>query len=280
VVPRNASDRALLKASLTAKVLREEIKGRRAMLAKDPGNVALRDDLAVMLAESGNPAAAVEEFSATLRLKPDSAAARYNVGAALLRSGRSDQAKRYFEDALRADPSHVLANYNLALVLQSGGDLPGAIRHYQSALDGAPDDPESQLVAGTTLARVGRRREGEMYLRRAVQSRPDWPDALTALAWMLAVAPDAAAEQRAEAVQLAERAVALSQRPDPGRLDILAIALAAVGEFDRAIATEEEALRSAAGAGESTRAALRLRLDSFRRREPYQEIPPPEPGKP
>src|SRR3989442_446401 len=54
VVPRSARDRAALSASLTAKVLREEIKGRRAMLAKDPANVALRDDLAVMLADIGD----------------------------------------------------------------------------------------------------------------------------------------------------------------------------------------------------------------------------------
>ena len=89
VVPRSARDRAALSASLTAKVLREEIKGRRAMLAKDPGNVALRDDLAVMLADIGDAGAAAQEFAATLRLRPESAAARYNVGAALLRSPSS-----------------------------------------------------------------------------------------------------------------------------------------------------------------------------------------------
>jgi tetratricopeptide (TPR) repeat protein len=278
VVPQNARDRASLKASLTAKVLREEIKGRRAMLAKDPGNVALRDDLAVMLADIGDPVGAAEEFAVTLRLKPDSAAARYNVGAALLRLGRRDEARGYFEQALRADPNHVLAHYNLALVLQSAGDLPGAIGHYLSALDGAPDHVEIQLVAGAALARAGRRREGEVHLRRVVQAWPDWPDALTALAWILAVAPDGDAAQRAEAVRLAERAVALSQRPDSGRLDILATALAAAGEFDRAIATAEMALRSTAGEAESTRTAIRLRLDLFRQRQRYEEpTPPPQP---
>jgi tetratricopeptide (TPR) repeat protein/mono/diheme cytochrome c family protein len=280
VVPRSARDRASLTASLTAKVLREEIKGRRAMLAKDPANVALRDDLAVMLADIGDAGAAAQEFAETLRLKPESAAARYNVGAALLRLGRPNEARSYFEHTLRADPTHLLAHYNLALVLQSAGDLPGAIRHFLSALDLAPDEGEIQLAAGAALARAGRRRDGEVHLRRALQARPDWPDALTALAWILAVAPDADTAQRIEAVRLAERAVALSQRPDPGRLDILATALAAAGEFDRAIATEEEALRSAAGEAESTRTALRHRLDVFRQRQRYEEpTPAPPPAR-
>jgi Tfp pilus assembly protein PilF len=159
VVPRSARDRAALSASLIAKVLREEIKGRRAMLAKDPGNVALRDDLAVMLADIGDAGAAAQEFAATLRLRPESAAARYNVGAALLRLGRLDEARGYFEHALRADPNHVLAHFNLALVLQAVGDLPGAVEHFRSALDLAPDDAEIQRVAGAALARAGRRRE-------------------------------------------------------------------------------------------------------------------------
>jgi tetratricopeptide (TPR) repeat protein len=277
VVPRSARDRASLGASLTAKVLREEIKGRRAMLAKDPANVALRDDLAVMLADIGDAAAAAQEFAATLKLKPESAAARYNVGAALLRSGRPTEARAYFEDALRADPNHLLAHYNLALVLEAARDLPGAIPHFLSALDLAPDNTELQLVAGAALARAGRRRDGEVHLRRVVQARPDWPDALAALAWILAVAPDVDAAQRSEAVRLAERAVALSQRPDPRRLDILATALAAAGEFDRAIAREEEALRSAAGEAESFKTALRYRLDMFRQRRRYEEYTPASP---
>jgi tetratricopeptide (TPR) repeat protein len=278
VVPKNARDRAALKGSLTARVLREEIKGRRAMLAKDAGNVALRDDLAVMLAETGDSKAAAEEFAATLRLKPDSAAARYNVGAALLRLGRRDEARGYFEQALRVDPKHVLAHYNLALVLQAGGDLHAAVPHYLAALEEAPDNAEIQVVTGAALARVGRRREGEVHLRSALSLRPDWPDALTTLAWTLSVATDVDAAQRDEAVRLAERAVALSQRRNSGHLDVLATALAAAGDFDRATGIAEEALRSAAAEPESVRSAIRIRLNLFRQRQRYEESTPLPPS--
>ena len=46
----------------------------------------------------------------------------------------------------------------------------------------------------------------------------------------------------AEAVRLADRAVALTQRRDANTLDVLAVAHAAAGDFDRAIAIADEAL--------------------------------------
>ena len=76
VVPRDPQQRAALTRSLYAKVLPEEINGRQMMLAKDPGNVALHDDLALMYVEAGRMASAIEEFKASLKLRPDLAAAR------------------------------------------------------------------------------------------------------------------------------------------------------------------------------------------------------------
>ena len=55
VLTRSEADRATLVKDLRAKVLQEEIKGRRVMLARDPGNVALRDDL-LRDADRGRPA--------------------------------------------------------------------------------------------------------------------------------------------------------------------------------------------------------------------------------
>jgi mono/diheme cytochrome c family protein len=156
VVPRSARDRETLRASLRAKVLREEVKGRRVMLAKDAGNVALRDDLAVMLAEIGDLAAAADEFRATLRLRPDSAAARYNVGAALLRLGRRDEARRSFEDALASDPGHAMAHFNLALLLHADGDLAGAAVHYRATLAAERLDEDIRAAARSALAQITR----------------------------------------------------------------------------------------------------------------------------
>jgi mono/diheme cytochrome c family protein len=156
VVPRSARDRETLRASLRAKVLREEVKGRRVMLARDTGNVALRDDLAVMLAETGDLAAAADEFRATLRLRPDSAAARYNVGAVLLRLGRRDEARRSFEETLGVDPGHGMAHFNLALLLHADGNLADAAVHYRATLAAERVDEDIRAAARSALAQLTR----------------------------------------------------------------------------------------------------------------------------
>src|SRR5262249_51186212 len=122
VVPRNPPDRAALTRSLYAKVLPEEIKGRQMMAAKDPSNVALHDDLALMYIEAGRASAAVDEFRVSLKLRPDSAAARFNVGAALLEAGDRRGARPYFEQALQADPGHAMAHNDLGALLLADGD--------------------------------------------------------------------------------------------------------------------------------------------------------------
>ena len=121
------------------------------MLARDPGNVALRDDLLLMLTDAGRLSEAAEEAARSAALQPSSAAAQYNLGAALMAVGRMEQAAGAFEKAVAIDPDHVMALYNLALVMDVADREP-AIRH----------------------------------LRRVLQLRPGWPPAQSSLAWHLA----------------------------------------------------------------------------------------------
>jgi Tfp pilus assembly protein PilF/mono/diheme cytochrome c family protein len=222
VVPRNASDRAALTRSLSAKVLPEEIKGRQMMVAKDPGNVALHDDLALMYVESGRTAAAVDEFRVSLKLRPDSAAARFNVGAALLAAGDRRGARPYFEQALQADPAHAMAHNDLGALLQADGDLPGAMAHYRQALQLAPNDAEIQLTAGVGFATTGDRASALAHLREALNLKPDWPNAQAALASVIADSPASTTEDLKYALTLAERAVEATGGKNAAFVDILA----------------------------------------------------------
>ena len=68
---------------------------------------------------------------------------------------------------------------------------------------------------------------------------------LDELAWLLATYPDSNSRDGAEAVRLAERACALTDRRVPAFLATLAAAYAEAGDFPRAIAAGEEALKRA-----------------------------------
>jgi tetratricopeptide (TPR) repeat protein len=231
VVTRSEADRARLVTDLRAKVLREEITGRGVMLRRDPGNVALRDDLMVMLTEAGRLSEAAEEAARSLELQPSSAAAHYNVGAALLALNRAREARGYFERALRLDPDHLMSLFRLALVM-----------------DVSERDPA-----------IG-------HLRRALQLRAEWPAAQSALAWHLSHAPADNRRDLEEAMVLAQRAVEATAGRDVSALEILAGVQAASSQVKEAAATIRRALALVPpGSDDQQTRGLRQRLDDYER---------------
>ena len=100
-----------------------------------------------------------------------------------------------------------------------------------------------------------------------LELNPDWVTAISSLASLLAAAPEPSVRHPAEAVRLADRAVALTLRRDANTLDVLAVAHASAGEFDRAIAIADEAL--ALNPPPAIARMIRSHRELFARREPY-----------
>jgi hypothetical protein len=75
-----------------------------------------------------------------------------------------------------------------------------------------------------------------------VKLAPEWMPPLIDLSWVLATDADATPAESAEAVALAQRAVAISKRQDHAVLDVLAVAFAAARQFQLAADTAAEAL--------------------------------------
>ena len=90
------------------------------------------------------------------------------------------------------------------------------------------------------------------------------------LAWLLAARPAASGAEREEALQLGRQAVTLTGWGNPDMLDTLALALAANGRFEEAVATAEEALRKAGGQDDFAR-RLAPRLEAYRHNRPWTE---------
>ena len=217
--------------------------GLESLIRRDPDRASLRNDIAVLYMELNRPSDAVPHFEASLKLTPGSAAAHFNYGTALggdrpvrgscravpagarvaawLRRSRittwgprssnwdvSQPALASFRDAARVDPQLAEAHLNVGLISRSLGDFAEAISRF----------------------------------RRVLELNPDWVTAISSLASLLAAAPEPSVRNPAEAVRLADRAVALTLRRNANTLDVLAVAHAAAGDFDRAIAIADEAL--------------------------------------
>jgi hypothetical protein len=97
---------------------------------------------------------------------------------------------------------------------------------------------------------------------------------MSEMAWILATHPDATVRDPARAVRLAERAADLTAHRQPGILDVLAAAYAAAGEFDRAVATAQEAMAlatSSGPAGAKFAGEIGKRLELYRQKKPFRE---------
>jgi tetratricopeptide (TPR) repeat protein len=166
-------------------------------------------------------------------LRPNYAIAHNNLGTALLRLGRPQPALASFREAARIDPQLGDALLNVGLISRAMGDFPEAVS----------------------------------YFRRALALDSEWVTAISSLASVLAAAPEASVRNPEEALKLAERASTLTLRRDANTLDILAVAHAASGDFDHAVAVCDEAL--ALNPPAALASMIRSHRDLFVKRQPY-----------
>jgi Flp pilus assembly protein TadD len=88
------------------------------------------------------------------------------------------------------------------------------------------------------------------HYTEALRLRPDAPDMLNNLAWLLATCPEARFRDGAQAVKFGERACGLTHYQKNIYVGTLAAAYAEAGRFDDAIATAQKACALASESGD------------------------------
>jgi Tfp pilus assembly protein PilF len=139
---------------------------------------------------------------------------------------------------LRLDPFYTDAHYELAVTLGLQQKTDEAIAEYRAAL----------------------------------KIQPNFSDALNNLAWLLAANPNPQLRNGVEAVELAERACALTHNTQAIKIGTLAAAYAEAGRFDAAVASAQLADDVALAHGETNVATANLQLQKlYQSRHPYHE---------
>jgi Tfp pilus assembly protein PilF len=87
--------------------------------------------------------------------------------------------------------------------------------------------------------------EAITHYQRALQIKPDSPDVLNNLAWLLATCPEAHVRDGLQAVKYASRACELTHYGMPPLVSTLAAAYAEAGRFDDAVEIAQRALKLA-----------------------------------
>jgi tetratricopeptide (TPR) repeat protein/mono/diheme cytochrome c family protein len=303
VVTRESADLTLLQLDYAVKWSEIRLAGLRHALRLNPDNAIDHFKMGVALAERGSIDEAVRHYTRALEIDSRLAEAHSNLGNVWRRRGELDAAIAHYRRALKAKPELAAAHYNLGVTLGAQRKVDEAVRHYRSALEVDRNMAKAHNNLGELLMAEGKSDEALGHLRRAVEIRsefaeahnnlailsaragriddaiehfrvttrlrPDWPGPMVLLAEILATHPDSRIRDASEAITLAKAAADLTGH-HPGVLDVLAASYASAGEFDRAVATAENALAAATTAGADVLAdRIQRRLELYRQSKPF-----------
>jgi tetratricopeptide (TPR) repeat protein len=243
-------------------------------LGKNPDCWLAHNNLGNLYESEGRLDEAVRQHNQALEggshFDTDIARSHFNLGNVLVLQDKLEEAISHYRKSVQVQPEVADAHVNLANALRKQGKVVEAIRHYGMALEFRPEDPAIHYNVAMVLTMIGQTETGVEHLRETVRLAPDWLAPLSGLAWILASDPDEDMRDPDEAIRLAEHAAELTERKNGAVLDLLAAAYAAAGQFERAVATAEEAL-DLASASQADRLAdvIRARLELYRQGTPF-----------
>lgn len=239
------------------------------------------------------------EFQKALAIETEDASVRTNLGSSLVKLGRREDARVQFEQAIRINPDAALTWFNLGVIDAASGEDDRAVERYQRALDLQPNLHDARFNLANSLRRLKRFVEAKVEYRKVTQARPGdgsaWfagglcslrlekrEEALVtfeagilaspgdhrienAICRLLSTSGDGAMASRA--LEISSRLLNLSKSLD--HVESQAMALAAAGRFEEAIAWQERCLEVARTAELSGRISfIEGNLEIYRRGEP------------
>ncbi|MFA6545014.1 MAG: tetratricopeptide repeat protein [Limisphaerales bacterium] len=242
----------------------------RETLRWRPKHANAHNNLANLLSDTGRTAEALKHHEECLRLSPDNLEARFNYGITLTDIGKPAEAIAQFEVVVRHQPSFTRARLQLVSLYIGFGKVSAALAHNDELLRHDPASPEGRFNAGSFASARGDWKSAVQHWQEAVRLKADFQPALHQLAWTYATHPSPAVRHPEAALELAVRCAKLAGPKSAQALDLLAVAHAANGSFERAVEHAQQAL-AAAGTNAAVAAEIRGRLALFQGGKPFIE---------
>jgi len=144
-------------------------------LAVTKNNCTASVDLGSWLLKNGQTQAALDQYSAALKMNPDDPLVLYDVANALASLGNLDEAITNYRRALQFAPGRPNILNNLGCALMSQNLLPEAITNFEAALKVQPDFAYAHNSLGTALFKQGRFDEAAQHFYSASKLAPKNP---------------------------------------------------------------------------------------------------------
>ena len=270
----------------------------RQVLARRPGLAFDYGNLANVLARQGLYAEALDYFERGLKINSNDVEMLSNQSLALMANGQLDHAGKKLLKAIELDPNYGHAHFNLGVLRYRQHNYGEALEHFSNAVSADPALTQTYLNLGTTYVAMGKfqaaidvwkqleriqpnnaslifniglgwLRRGQdakasSALRKAFDLEPNNKQIATTLIKLLATSQRHSVRDVLQAITFAER-LYTSRPRDPVVADLLAIAFAANGNFDRAVRYSEIALEFGR-ADRKFANEVRSRLERYRRK--------------
>jgi protein O-mannosyl-transferase len=203
-------------------------------------------------------------WTQTLSRTADNLTAELNLGEAIYKLGRIPEAIGHFERAVQIDPNEGSAYSSLGAALLDIGRPSESLVILQKAIELDPKSSDAHYNLGNTFLQMRRGNDAVAHYKRALELAPDDIETMNNLAWILATSPDALVRDGPKAVEVAERADALTGKASPIISATLAAAYAEAARFPEAVRTAQRAIQLALNEGNQSRAAsIRTQLSSY-----------------
>ncbi len=144
--------------------LEAAVDEHEAALAADQGLVQAHIHLIALYGRLGNAAKAEEHYRSAVRINPNLSESHYNFAVLLIQQERYREAEEPLRAALKLNPTHALALTNLGYVLMVGGRLDEAIESYRAAITVQPRNRTAHFNLGRILVQQGRLQEAIAHL--------------------------------------------------------------------------------------------------------------------
>jgi tetratricopeptide (TPR) repeat protein len=220
----------------------------------------------VLFAQAGMLDAALADFRQVTELQPESALGWFNSAEALMGLARHTEAIAHCDRALQIDAGDLQSLTGRGLCRLQLGAADAALEDFALVAKMMPNNAAALVNRGDAQRALGQWRAAyEDYVAAAELSR-DGP-ANDRAAWLLATCPEAEFFRPHTAKDLALQAIS-THGPNRARLEALAAACAALGEFETAVEKQTAAIEMASADMQS---ACRERLELYRKRQPFKQ---------
>jgi len=239
--------------------------------------IIVNNELCKLFWSESKMAQAINCYSESLYLSPDDSMARLNRGTLYKDIGEYQRAikdlSRYIVLSPRDDRGYIYRGLSHGALKETDR----AISDLNQAIDLRPGQGEGYILRGNTYFETGHYNLAAADLERAVQLSPQIASAHQALAWFYAACPNGDFRHGVKAVEFAQKALDTekSDKPRSMLLETLAAAHAELGNFQKAIHTQEQARARMMEAGDDwvvSRKEINRRLDLYKGGTPCRGI--------